>query len=164
MAGRLQLAQTTFSFGQPDTHGILAEKGDGQEGCISPKIQPQELRAKLEETWGSGHLYNWVCGVDQRKIVAVSVTPQAKYTRTPVPGAFMPRHELWRRPEYRKSRDLHERVSNSQAGFDDQAIVHIFVDQKSASMRVSGSDDHRVIDAQLITISDRKADVVDIRG
>ena len=38
MAGRLQLAQTTFSFEQPDAHGILAEKGDGQDGCLTPKI------------------------------------------------------------------------------------------------------------------------------
>ena len=54
MAGGLQLAQTTFSIGQPDTDGIFAEKGDGQDGGLTPKIQPQGLRAKLEGTWGSG--------------------------------------------------------------------------------------------------------------
>jgi len=54
MAGRLQLAQTTFSIGQPDTDGILAQKGNGQDGGVTPKIQPQGLRAKLEGTSGSG--------------------------------------------------------------------------------------------------------------
>jgi len=38
MAGGLQLAQTTFSIGQPDTDGIFAEKGDGQDGGLTPKI------------------------------------------------------------------------------------------------------------------------------
>jgi hypothetical protein len=38
MAGGLQLAQTTFSIGQPDADGIFAEKGDGQDGCLTPKI------------------------------------------------------------------------------------------------------------------------------
>jgi len=36
-AGGLQLAQTTFSIGQPDTSGIFAEKGDGQNGGVTPK-------------------------------------------------------------------------------------------------------------------------------
>jgi hypothetical protein len=38
MAGGLELAQTTFSLGKPDTNGILAEKGDGQNGSLTPKI------------------------------------------------------------------------------------------------------------------------------
>lgn len=38
VAGGLQLAQTAFSFGQHDTYGVFAEKGDGQDGCLRPKI------------------------------------------------------------------------------------------------------------------------------
>jgi hypothetical protein len=38
MARGLQLAQTTFSIGQPDTDGIFAEKGDRQDGGLTPKI------------------------------------------------------------------------------------------------------------------------------
>jgi hypothetical protein len=38
MARGLQLAQTTFSIGQPDTDGIFAEKGHGQDGSLMPKI------------------------------------------------------------------------------------------------------------------------------
>jgi len=38
MAGGLQLAQAAFSIGQPDTDGIFAEKGDGQDGGLTPKI------------------------------------------------------------------------------------------------------------------------------
>ena len=38
MAGGLQLAQTTFSISQPDTDGIFAKKGDGQDGGVTPKI------------------------------------------------------------------------------------------------------------------------------
>jgi len=34
----LQLAQTTFSIEQPDTDGIFAEKGNGQDGGPTPKI------------------------------------------------------------------------------------------------------------------------------
>jgi len=38
MAGGLQLAQTTFSIGQPDTDGIFAENDNGQKGGLTPKI------------------------------------------------------------------------------------------------------------------------------
>jgi hypothetical protein len=38
MARRLQLAQTTFSIGKPDADGVFAEKGNGQDGGITPKI------------------------------------------------------------------------------------------------------------------------------
>ncbi|SMX31396.1 hypothetical protein [Octadecabacter ascidiaceicola] len=34
----LQLAQTTFSIGHPDADGISAEKVDGQDGGLTPKI------------------------------------------------------------------------------------------------------------------------------
>ena len=56
MAEGLQLAQTTFSIGQPDADGIFAEKSDRQDGGLAPKIQSQGPRVKLEETWGSGQL------------------------------------------------------------------------------------------------------------
>jgi hypothetical protein len=70
MAGGLQLAQTTFSIGQPDTNGIFAEKGNGQEGGLRPQIQPQGLRPEMEGTWGSGQPgqadAKWLCGKFQR--------------------------------------------------------------------------------------------------
>jgi transposase-like protein len=34
----VQLAQITFSIGQPDTNGIFTEKGNGQDGGLTPKI------------------------------------------------------------------------------------------------------------------------------
>ena len=36
--GGLQLAQTTFSPGQPDPDGTYAEKGNGKDGSPTPKI------------------------------------------------------------------------------------------------------------------------------
>jgi hypothetical protein len=38
MAGRLQLVQATLSLGQPDPNGVFAEKGDGQDSGLTPKI------------------------------------------------------------------------------------------------------------------------------
>jgi hypothetical protein len=38
MAGGRQLAQATFSFGEPDADGILTKKDDGQDGRLKSKI------------------------------------------------------------------------------------------------------------------------------
>lgn len=40
MEGGLQLAQITFSFGEPDPDGIFAEKDHGQDGRLRSEVLP----------------------------------------------------------------------------------------------------------------------------
>ena len=41
MAGGVQLAQTTLSLGSRYTDEIFAEKDEGQDGGLTPKIKPK---------------------------------------------------------------------------------------------------------------------------
>jgi hypothetical protein len=51
MAGGLQLATTTFRIGKPDTHGIFAEKHDGKDVGVTPKILHRSFCVQNKENY-----------------------------------------------------------------------------------------------------------------